>query len=500
MAVRGICVAEMGSRNTVFVGRAYFFASLIALICLHGTLAMGMFGVMLSTSTVITAVSSMKLSILPTTITEWNWNLTQEDLINGSKLITRRPPPATLSFSFPFYGLPTRVVRVATGDDPNIEVSVAAFYIAPLMADFGSSNKSISHIYLKDFGKYLVVQWRGIILHSKQTERPFSFQCTLHRDGRIEFFYKEVPISPASIQIDPVDRYPVTIGIADSYIRRHVLNGVEYIVRYDYHSINVPKSRVENTTVIRFIPLPTCHSFKTCTTCLEHDTVFDCTWCSGLGRCSDGTDRFREEFLKAQCHAEGTNRIQSTNACPSPAQRTYVFQFVWPSANFSTDCWYWLAVRIDHKISDLSGMEEIPRDDGVLTVKFSLQLTEMQSRDVLSHLAANVPLQCDGSIQTLSQVQRQASAHVALHRRLRKLSAIYGSDCVTHLCSVSSIGALIYGYRNPHSSLGQWMITHRRCKGICWGFETNTPSSDYDADCLSFNMPSTTTDTCKNST
>lgn len=46
------------------------------------------------------------------------------------------------------------------------------------------------------------------------------------------------------------------IGIADSYIRRHVLNGVEYIVRYDYHSINVPKSRVENTTVIRFIPLP----------------------------------------------------------------------------------------------------------------------------------------------------------------------------------------------------------------------------------------------------
>ena len=165
-----------------------------------------------------------------------------------------------LSFSFPFYGLKTRIVHIAAGGElatsrccwilivcvlssnaafchfplpltcpctfclcacvcmslslsvcissflrphlcalgflstvPKEEwaVTVESFYIAPLLADFRSPNSTSQTIAYKDFGNMFVVQWRGVVLDTQQTEEPFSFQCTLNRDGSIEFDYLE---------------------------------------------------------------------------------------------------------------------------------------------------------------------------------------------------------------------------------------------------------------------------------------------------------------------
>lgn len=51
--------------------------------------------------------------------------------------------------------------------------------------------------------------------------------------------------------------------------------------------------------------LPTaCLNHKTCSSCVSSQLNFDCSWCEGLNRCSDGIDRYREEFLGLSCHID----------------------------------------------------------------------------------------------------------------------------------------------------------------------------------------------------
>lgn len=49
----------------------------------------------------------------------------------------------------------------------------------------------------------------------------------------------------------------------------------------------------------RLTPLPTCHSFTDCVSCLENDIKFKCNWCQSLNRCSSGVDRKRQEWTNA---------------------------------------------------------------------------------------------------------------------------------------------------------------------------------------------------------
>lgn len=53
-----------------------------------------------------------------------------------------------------------------------------------------------------------------------------------------------------------------------------------------------------------FPPSSACHNFKTCDECIHHDSKFDCEWCPGISRCSDGIDRFRNAYLLAECNKE----------------------------------------------------------------------------------------------------------------------------------------------------------------------------------------------------
>lgn len=90
--------------------------------------------------------------------------------------------------------------------------------------------------------------------------------------------------------------------------------GRNTLLTYHYDEVSVPLDRIESEAVAVLTPIPSktllrrplliataCGSFLDCDACVDHGTTFDCRWCPSLGRCSDGIERFREDFLKAGC-------------------------------------------------------------------------------------------------------------------------------------------------------------------------------------------------------
>jgi hypothetical protein len=45
---------------------------------------------------------------------------------------------------------------------------------------------------------------------------------------------------------------------------------------------------------------------------------YNCSWCDDIQKCSDGYDRSRQQWVRAQCH-----RLASENTCPSSTEDIY---------------------------------------------------------------------------------------------------------------------------------------------------------------------------------
>ena len=112
---------------------------------------------------------------------------------------------------------------------------------------------------------------------------------------------------------------------------------------YEYHKLDMINSTAEhisNNTAIflkaktsmllhlnniltfcLIIGMLACVSLKSCTECVSStDTGFDCGWCLALGRCSDGFDRNRQEWISNQCDQpqNNINKNNKTSLCPAP--------------------------------------------------------------------------------------------------------------------------------------------------------------------------------------
>ena len=94
---------------------------------------------------------------------------------------------------------------------------------------------------------------------------------------------------------------------------------------YEYHRLSMKDRPIQNKTAILFTSLPTCNTNPDCNSCLlnydyEYEYYDDqlrapahkleCRWCEALGRCSDGTDRNRQEWLKNKCDSYNVSVIQ----------------------------------------------------------------------------------------------------------------------------------------------------------------------------------------------
>ncbi|KAM3860521.1 plexin domain-containing protein 2 [Diretmus argenteus] len=237
----------------------------------------------------------------------------------------RQAARVNLSFDFPFYGHFLREITVATGGfiytgDVVHRMLTATQYIAPLMANFDPSVSRNSTVIYCDNGTALVVQWDHVYLQDNYNLGSFTFQATLHNDGRIIFAYKEIPIEVS--QISSVN-HPVKVGLSDAFVVVHRIQQIPNVRRrtiYEYHRVELTKTKITNSTAVEMMPLPTCLQFTSCSACISSQINFNCSWCHRLNRCSSGFDRHRQDWVDNSCPDETKDKscdiINTTQLSP----------------------------------------------------------------------------------------------------------------------------------------------------------------------------------------
>lgn len=225
----------------------------------------------------------------------------------------RQAARVNLSFDFPFYGHFLREITVATGGfiytgEVVHRMLTATQYIAPLMANFDPSVSRNSTVRYFDNGTALIVQWDNVHLQDNYDLGSFTFQATLHSDGRIVFGYKEIPIYVTQINSA---NHPVKVGLSDAFVVVHKIQQIPNVRRrtiYEYHRVELQMSKVTNMSAIEMIPLATCLQMKNCFACVNAEIGFNCTWCDKLQRCSNGFDRHRQDWVDNGCPDESNDQ------------------------------------------------------------------------------------------------------------------------------------------------------------------------------------------------
>uniref|UniRef100_A0A8D3B040 Plexin domain containing 2a n=1 Tax=Scophthalmus maximus TaxID=52904 RepID=A0A8D3B040_SCOMX len=220
----------------------------------------------------------------------------------------RQAERVNLSFDFPFYGHILKEITVTTGGFIYTggiihRMLTATQYIAPLMANFDPSLSKNSSVFYFDNGTALVVQWNRIHLLDVSVG-TFTFQAVLHSDGRIVFAYKEIPTDISDIS---AENHPVKVGLSDAFVVLHDIEQIPNVRRrtiYEYHKVDILKSKISNSTSVEMVPLPTCLQFSSCGPCVTSQIGFNCSWCSRLQRCSSGFDRNRQDWVDLGCPEE----------------------------------------------------------------------------------------------------------------------------------------------------------------------------------------------------
>uniref|UniRef100_A0AAX7VUA8 PSI domain-containing protein n=1 Tax=Astatotilapia calliptera TaxID=8154 RepID=A0AAX7VUA8_ASTCA len=228
----------------------------------------------------------------------------------------RQAARVNLSFDFPFYGHYLREITVATGGfiytgDVVHRMLTATQYIAPLMANFDPSLSRNSTVIYSDNGTALVVQWDHVHLQDNYSLGSFTFQATLHKTGRIVFAYKEIPVEVS--QISSVN-HPVKVGLSDAFVLVHKIQQIPNVRRrtiYEYHRVELTKTKITNSTAVEMMPLPTCLQFTSCSSCISSQISFNCSWCHRLNRCSTGFDRHHQDWMDSSCPDEVSVTISS---------------------------------------------------------------------------------------------------------------------------------------------------------------------------------------------
>ncbi|ETE73954.1 Plexin domain-containing protein 1, partial [Ophiophagus hannah] len=216
----------------------------------------------------------------------------------------RQASRVILSFDFPFYGHYLRQVTIATGGfifmgDVIHRMLTATQYIAPLMANFNPGYSRNSTVKYFDNGTMFVVQWDQVYLEGKEDKGCFIFQAALYNSGRIVFGYKEIPMSVLEISST---QHPVKAGLSDAFM---ILNSSPGEFG---RLVELDTNKITSASAVEFLPLPTCLQLHNCEACMTSGLNFNCSWCHVLQRCSNGLDRYREEWLEYGCGQESQEK------------------------------------------------------------------------------------------------------------------------------------------------------------------------------------------------
>jgi len=244
------------------------------------------------------------------------WNKTKHPgIVHEHSMLSksyRRAATIALTFQFPFYGHMVQNITIATGGflytGEYVHSWLAATqYIAPLMANFDTSQEESATVKYADNGTSLVVEWGNVYLQGRDSEKnregPFTFQAILHKSGDIIFAYKTIPVE---INMIADEEHPVKVGLSDAYIIERTIFFVRRKTIYEYHRVNMKGQKIANNTAIRLKALPRCNMKKGCKECLaltieENGKDVPCMWCDSANLCSDGLDRNKQSWLKSNC-------------------------------------------------------------------------------------------------------------------------------------------------------------------------------------------------------
>ncbi|CAF2179269.1 unnamed protein product [Rotaria magnacalcarata] len=226
-----------------------------------------------------------------------------------------------LRFGFPFYGHTMNKILVATGgfiytgDLLHSALIGSTQYIAPFMANFDASiGKNETEIKYYDNRTHFVCTWQKIYLQDQQEAGPFTFQVILQNTGNIYFNYLQIP----KVKILTTN-HAHRVGLSDAYMSQHSTN--EHIVRVItlYDKINLDKEKISSGVSVIFDMDQICNTFTDCASCLANrGKRYNCSWCDDIQKCSDGYDRSRQQWIRAQCH-----RLAAADTCPNSMEDTY---------------------------------------------------------------------------------------------------------------------------------------------------------------------------------
>ncbi|GAA6073194.1 plexin domain-containing protein 2 isoform X1, partial [Tachysurus ichikawai] len=72
---------------------------------------------------------------------------------------------------------------------------------------------------------------------------------------------------------------------------------------YEYHRVELLKTKITNSTAVEMMPLPTCLQFRSCSSCIAAEINFNCSWCHRLNR------PFHTHFITGLTREQGNSEI-----------------------------------------------------------------------------------------------------------------------------------------------------------------------------------------------
>ncbi|XP_029581889.1 plexin domain-containing protein 2-like [Salmo trutta] len=365
----------------------------------------------------------------------------------------RQAASVHLSFDFPFYGHILREITVATGGfiytgDVIHRMLTATQYIAPLMANFDpcmSTNSTISYF---DNGTALVVQWDQVHLQDSVSQGPFTFQTALHSDGRIVFAYKEVPIDITEIRSV---NHPVKVGLSDAFVVLHEIEQIPNVRRrtiYEYHKVDILKSKIANSTVVEMLPLPTCLQFSSCGPCVSSEIGFNCSWCSRLHRCSSGFDRHRQDWVDKGCPEAGKNQ-----SCVQMVHTNTTTPYNVPNAHTTTT-----PVTMTRTVQQRTTTSITTTTSSTTTITTTTTTRARPSTTVTTALPfTSAPTVDEISLHT----EKESPAEVDEQREVRLQTGLLVGISLVMITMAAAVIATVYMYNHPTSSASLFFIERR---------------------------------------
>ncbi|CAB3386243.1 Hypothetical predicted protein [Cloeon dipterum] len=242
-------------------------------------------------------------------------DMDSQESVKIRDMLRRKKLTVSLSFAFDLFGHKIREVELSNSGEISHPTLDQVWVVTPLTIT--ETTDRPGWIKYFDNGTTLTVQWsfeKRNIRREKHADwdKELSFQVTIHSSGRINFFYKKIPLGNLhSFQAN----YPIvkdSLGVKYYFT---VLDNTRTSLFAIGSQIRISETEITEDTVVIFEPLPLCTNFHTCSSCVNgrNRNSLPCRWCSEIGSCSSKADFLQTFWHDRDCDLQ---EISDPRLCP----------------------------------------------------------------------------------------------------------------------------------------------------------------------------------------